>query len=103
MKKVFISHPYSNDPISNLLKANKICKSITNEDYDILPLSPLHLFSFYDNDLARKEIIEVCYRLIDMSDEVWIYGNSEGCQLEMEYATQKNKTIRRKQQWKIQE
>jgi len=35
----------------------------------------------------------VCFRLIDICDEVWIYGNSEGCRKEKMYALLKGKKV----------
>ncbi len=98
MLKVFISHPYSDNPEENKKKAEQICKLLIKEG--MLPISPLHLFSFSENDDARSEIMEVCYKLIDISDEVWIYGFSEGCKLEKEYAIKNNKTIKSKEETK---
>ena len=92
--RVFISHPYADDPKGNFKKADKICKELIKQD--ITPISPLHLFSFYDNDENRAEIMAICKSLIDISDEVWIYGNSEGCMQELKYAKEKGKPIKYK-------
>ncbi|MGB9813517.1 MAG: DUF4406 domain-containing protein [Thermovenabulum sp.] len=89
MRKVFISHPYKDDPEGNKKKVDKICRGLTG----VLPISPLHLFSFMDSDNNREEIMEVCYKLIDICDEVWVYGDSEGCRKEAEYAKKTGKTV----------
>ncbi len=93
MKKVFISHPLAGDMEGNREKVDKICRYIVGQG--LLPISPLHLFSFIDrkNEEIRKEIMEVCYKLIDISDEVWIYGDSKGCRMEREYAELKGKVV----------
>ena len=70
MERVFISHPYSDKPRLRLKQVESICRSLEN---DILPISPLHLFSFEDNDKRRKEILQVCYKLIKISDKINIY------------------------------
>ncbi|MFW5895361.1 MAG: DUF4406 domain-containing protein [archaeon] len=87
MVKIFISHPYSGDPNENLKKVDKICKSIA-EKSGVIPISPLHLFSYFDEEdpKFRDEIMEVCFRLIDICDYVYVYGNSEGCMQEYKYA-----------------
>ena len=36
MKKVFISHPYANDPEENKKKVDRICKRIINKDNNII-------------------------------------------------------------------
>lgn len=86
MKKIFVSHPLNGDFEGNRKKVDIICKYLIRQG--LLPISPLHLFQFLDEETPelRKVIMEVCYRLIDMCDEVWIYGNSEGCKLERGYA-----------------
>ena len=93
MKRVFISHPYKDDPKGNKKRVDTICRELAERD-DILPISPLHLFSFMEDDLQREEILQVCFRLIDICDEVWIYGDSEGCKREAEYAQRAGKVVR---------
>jgi len=74
IKLVFISHPFSDDPKKNRKLVDKICKDITNKHPDILPISPLHLFGFLEKDgKYRDKIMEVCYLLIALTDETWIY------------------------------
>jgi len=82
--KVFVSHPYANNPVLNRKKVNKICKDLVKQGF--IPISPLHLFSFYDEDTDREEILQICYRLIDICDIVYIYGWSDGCTKEHGYA-----------------
>lgn len=87
MKKVFISHPYSDSPAINLEKATIICQKIMESEADILPISPLHHFSFLDNDDGvRGAIMETCLHNIEHCAEVWVFGSSEGCQQEVQYA-----------------
>jgi hypothetical protein len=81
---IFVSHPYANDPKGNKKKADEICKYLLKQGH--LPLSPLHLFSFMENDTRRNEIMRICFELIQIADEVWIFGDSEGCQEEKSYA-----------------
>jgi len=93
MKRVFISHPYKDDPKGNKKRVDTICRELAEKD-DILPISPLHLFSFMEDDDNREEILRVCFRLIDICDEVWIYGDSEGCRREAQYAKSVGKPVR---------
>ena len=86
MKKTFISHPYSDNPELRLKQVDCICRNLPP---DILPISPLHLFSFEDNDSRREQILQVCFDLIDMCDEVYVYyyeGVSQGQSSELLYA-----------------
>ena len=101
VKKTFISHPYSDNPELRLKQVDYICRNLSP---DILPISPLHLFSFEDDDSRREQILQVCFDLIDMCDEAWFYkhGNSrflfknlsEGQKSELRYALSQKKNIR---------
>ena len=91
MKRVFISHPFSSDPEGNRVRVDIICHDLVKQG--ILPISPLHLFSFMEDDLQREEILRVCFRLIDICDEVWVCGDSEGCRKEREYALSQGKRV----------
>lgn len=90
-KCAFISHPFASDPINNKKKVDKICRYWVKQG--VIPISPLHLFSFYDDDSNREDILNTCYKLINISDVVFIYGNSEGCKLERAYAEKKKKPV----------
>ena len=92
MKRVFISHPFTGDPIENLKKVDKICKDI-NMDKGTLAVSPLHMFSYMNDDSKRNPIMIMCYDLINICDEVWIYGDSIGCNQERFYAEHINKKV----------
>ncbi|MCK9268658.1 MAG: DUF4406 domain-containing protein [Alkaliphilus sp.] len=83
-KRVFVSHPFVDNPSVNRIKADMICRGLLEEGY--LPISPLHLFGFYNGDEDRKDILQFCYKLIDSCDIVHVYGESEGCLAELEYA-----------------
>lgn len=93
MKKVFISHPFASDPEGNREKEKKICTYLLRKGY--LPISPLHLFSYVDKETheIRGEIMKICFNLIDLADEVFMFGDSEGCKEEELYALSKGKKI----------
>ena len=93
VKRIFISHPYKDDPKGNKKRVDTICRELARKG-DILPISPLHLFSFMEDDLQRESILRVCFGLIDICDEVWIYGDSEGCRREAIYAKSVGKPVR---------
>jgi hypothetical protein len=46
-----------------------------------------------ENDDKREEILQVCFKIIDICDEVWVYGDSEGCRKEREYALSIGKSV----------
>jgi len=95
---LFISHPFSGNEEENFRKVNNICKSIMSKNNSILPISPLHLWSFMKEDgIYRQEILLFCFNLIFISDEVWFYKYGElssGQRKELEYAKRADKRIR---------
>lgn len=99
MKKVFISHPFAGNPSHNRIKVQLIVEEVMGKDYDILPISPLHAFGFFkvEPPQYRDEIMAYCFHMIDGCDEVWQYGESEGCKLEVEYAKLKGIPVVKKQ------
>jgi hypothetical protein len=83
-KKVFVSHPFKGEPKLNMIEVDKICKQLDEDGMFVI--SPLHMFSYKTKDTDRELIMEMCFRLIKMCDEVYIYGDSSGCNRELDYA-----------------
>ena len=88
MKKVYIAHPLRGaDREKNVEEVTKICKKITELFPDVLPISPIHAFSFLDNcgEEGEKKALDLCIELLKSCDEAWFFGEwekSEGCQIE---------------------
>lgn len=61
-----------------------------------MPISPIHMFSYFEieDEKYREEIMKICYHLIDICDEVWVFGISEGCLKEIEYAWKIGKPVK---------
>lgn len=88
MKKIFISHPFQNDPEENFKKVDMLLESLRKKHTDILFISPLHLFSYFESEVQkfREHIIEFCKHLLEECNEIWVYGKSAGCVKEAQYA-----------------
>jgi hypothetical protein len=93
MKRIFVSHPFADNPEVNRKIVDSICKELVKDGY--LPISPIHLFGFMENDDNRSDILKVCSDLINLCDEVWVYGWSEGCNLEAGIAEMIGKPVKR--------
>lgn len=94
MKKVFVSHPFKGDEEMNLAKVSKICRRLV--DRGIMPISPLHALRFLRDSEHRDYAFEWCKEMIKICDEVWVYGDwrlSEGCQKEVEWASELGKLV----------
>jgi len=81
--KVFISHPFTDNPNKNREKVDLICKNLSKitevMNEKILFISPLHLWYFMESDMGlRKDILEYCLHLIDGCDEVWFFSYDLG-------------------------
>lgn len=85
MKRVYVSHPFSGDIEGNRKKVEAICREL-NRRGEVLPVSPVHLFSHMDDDSKREEVLAVCLDLIELVDELWVFGDSAGCREEVEMA-----------------
>ena len=96
MKKVFISHPLSENFVENKKSADKLLKHLSTAYNTILFISPIHLFLFYDYETPelRKEILEICKKLILECDELWSYGDSKGCVIEENFAKENYKIVK---------
>lgn len=95
MHKIFISHPYSDNPEKRLKQVDIICKTFINKG-NSLPISPLHSFSFFDieNKRYRDGILNACKDLLDISNlcVFYRYNNvlSKGQKVEMDYCERNN-------------
>jgi len=87
MKKTFITHPYKNDPENNKKDADIICRLLYEDG--LMPVSPLHLFSFIDEEKedTRELIMESCFVLIAYDvQQVFAFGVEGGCRREIGFA-----------------
>jgi hypothetical protein len=51
LRRIYVCHPYTNDPDGNKAKVDKICKDVLKQG--VLPISPLHLFGYMQDDAHR--------------------------------------------------
>ena len=89
MTRVFISHPLQDNVPIRRGQNRELLERLQREHPDVLFISPLLLFDYLDEDDedARDDILATCCDLIEfICDEVWIFGNSEGCRIEREFA-----------------
>lgn len=89
MKKIFISHPYRNDPKHNREAITGIFLRL--KDLGILPFSPIHAFTPLNEHVPeeREIALQFCENMIPLCDELWLFGDwqkSDGCQREVAVA-----------------
>lgn len=88
MKKIYIAHPYSNDP-ANKENVEQIIKDITENHPDIVPISPIHSFGYLYTDVSYLKGMRYCLELLALCDELWLcrgWEDSRGCNMEREFA-----------------
>ena len=88
MYRVFISHPFADDPKLNRKKNKELLKRLAVEYPNFLFISPLLLFDYVTEETKeiRNEIMLTCYNNIEYCDALWVYGDSDGCNKELLYA-----------------
>lgn len=92
MKKIYIAHPYNNNPENKDL-AEKYIREFVNENSKVLYLSPIHATGYMYEWYQYEEGIKLCFELLKLCDEIYICGDwqsSRGCRLEYEYALENN-------------
>jgi len=87
MKKVYICSPLRGNYEYNIQQAKKYCREALFEGY--IPIAPhIYFTQFLDdtNDTERRLGMKCGIELLDMCDELWVYGEpSEGMKMEIEY------------------
>jgi hypothetical protein len=90
---IFISHKFKDNPTENRQMVDKICHYWYRKGY--IPISPLHLFSYMDDDRDRKIVMAISKALILLCPTVAVYHQSEGCREEEKFALKHNKKVLR--------
>ena len=99
-KLVYICSPCRGDYEKNISDARYICQIVMNHYPDAIPIAPhIYFTQFLDdnNPDERSRGMEAALTLLDMCDEIWVYGidnPSEGMRAEIEYAKKHGIKIR---------
>lgn len=99
-KLVYICSPCRGDYEKNIREARYICHMVMNYHPDTIPIAPhIYFTQFMDdtNPNERSRGMEAALTLLDMCDEIWVYGinnPSEGMRTEIEYARKNGIKIR---------
>lgn len=85
-KFVYLCHPFSDDPAGNAADVHEIARGIAAER--LIPVAPhLWLPNLLDEAKDRRRAMRICLELVDLCDEVRVYGEpTAGMREEIEYA-----------------
>lgn len=97
MKKriVYIAHPIGGDVKNNLERIKNIYADITNNEPDVVPFAPYWItcHALDDNNSIERakgfEHNEAIFKS-GIIDELWVYGISNGVEIEMGWAIELN-------------
>ena len=83
---IYVCAPFSADPVSNTARARIIARCLVHAGH--LPVVPHLLFpAILDEGTDRDLALQLCLRLVQLVDEVWVYGRlTEGMRLEISAA-----------------
>lgn len=99
-KLIYICSPCRGDYEKNISKALGYCRVVMKNYPDVIPIAPHVYFTQFLDDTKPNERslgMEAGLALLDMCDEIWVYGlnnPSEGMQAEIDYALKNGIKIR---------
>lgn len=86
-RRVYVCHPYADDPAGNAARVQVVCRALADAGY--VPVAPqLFLPQFLDEATERETAIRLCLELVAACDELRVYGGriSAGMRREIERA-----------------
>lgn len=94
MRKVYIAHPLRGaNREKNVEEVTKICKKVVELFPDVIPVSPIHMFSYLDNE---SKVLRFCLETVKECEALWLFGDwekSTGCGYEHNVAKSKNLVV----------
>lgn len=73
-RRVYVCHPFGDDPVRNAERVRDICRSLITEG--CVPVAPqLFLPQFISEESGRELALRLCLELLDDCDEVRVYGS----------------------------
>ncbi len=95
-KIIYVSHPYGGNE-ENKNNIEKVVISMRKRFPKYTFVSPVHCFGYLYNDTNYEEGLDMCLKLMDICDEVWVFGDykeSKGCVAEIETAKNKDMPVK---------
>lgn len=86
-KIVYVCSPYSGDTEANAERARRFCRYVLEKKY--IPYAPHLLFPQYMDEWSERRLaLSAGLRMLDVCDELWVFGNkiTPGMAGEIRYA-----------------
>ena len=86
-RRVYVCHPFANDPAGNIERVRAISKFLIDDG--ALPIAPhLYLPQLIDETTGREQALALCLELLATCDEVRVFGEivTEGMERELREA-----------------
>ena len=85
-KVIYVCHPFRGDPSGNRRRIAAVCRSLAA--HGDTPIAPqLSVPEYLDESSERELALDQCLRVLELVDEVWVYGNpTEGMKREINAA-----------------
>ena len=87
LQRIYVCHPFVADPEDNADRVRALCRVLV--ECGVLPVAPqIYLPQFIDEATHRDRAIQLCLGLLEVCDEVRVYGGpiTSGMRQEIEYA-----------------
>lgn len=92
-KLIYVCSPFRGDSQKNLIRANLHSRFVYEKGY--IPIAPHTIFTQFldeENPTERKSGVDMGLRLLELCDELWVFGwrISVGMKQEIEFARKNN-------------
>ena len=87
LRRIYVCHPFAADPEGNADRVRALCQVLV--ECGVLPVAPqIYLPQFIDEATHRDRALQLCLGLLEVCDEVRVYGGpiTSGMRQEIEYA-----------------
>ena len=91
--EAYIAHPFGGEQ-ENVDAVEKIAKGLIHKHPDCTFYSPLHATGFMYSQLTYLGGMEHCFEALSRCDELWLCGESRGCNMEYGFARAKGIPIK---------
>lgn len=72
-KVIYVCHPFRGDPSGNRRRIAAVCRYLTADGHT--PIAPqLSIPEYLDEALERELALDQCMQMLELVDEVWVYG-----------------------------